>query len=83
MKRKASRSRSEVWDHFTKYVNEQGDTKAKCNYYPEDFYASPKRNRTTAMKSHMIICRSRLNASDAPSQTEIVIKLGRDGFLGT
>ena len=64
LKRKPSSQRSKVWDHFTKFVNEQSDIKARCNYYPKDFYVDPKRNGTTAMKSHMNVCRSRINASD-------------------
>ena len=64
VERKAFRSRSEIWDHFTKFVNEQYDIKARCNYYSKDFYVDPKRNGTTAMKSHMNVCRSRINASD-------------------
>ena len=83
MKKKASRSRSKVWDHFTKFVNKQGDIKAKYNYCPKDFYADLKRNGITTIKSHMPICRSRLNACDDPSQSEIVIESRGDGSLGT
>ena len=43
LKRKPSSQRSKVWDHFTKFVNEQGDIKVRCNYYPKDFYADPKK----------------------------------------
>ena len=31
-KRKAIKGRSEVWDHFTKFKDKNGDPKAKCKY---------------------------------------------------
>ena len=82
MKRKTSRQTSEVWDRFTKFVNKQGDIKAICNC-PKDFFVDPKINGTIVMKSHMDVCRSRINVSDYPSQAELVFESGNGESLGT
>ena len=84
MKRKASRPSSLVWSHFTKFVTEEGHIKGKCNYFPKKIFADPKRNGTTTMKSHMGVCKNRLNTSGDQSQTELVFESrGGDGSLGT
>ena len=84
MKRKASRPSSVVWSHFTKFVTEEGHIKGKCNYCPKEFFADLKRNGTTAMKSHMGVCKNRLNANGDQSQTELVFESrGGDGSLST
>ena len=70
-------------DHFTKFVNEQGDIKARCNYYSKDFYADSKRNGKTVMKSHMGVCGSKIYASDDPNQAELVFESRGDGSLST
>ena len=72
-----------VWSHFTKFVTEEGHIKGKCNYCPKEFFADPKRNGTTAMKTHMGVCKNRLNASGDLSQTELVFESRGDGSLGT
>ena len=38
MKRKAFRPSLVVWSHFIKFVIKEGYIKAKCNYYPKDFF---------------------------------------------
>ncbi|XP_054797581.1 zinc finger BED domain-containing protein RICESLEEPER 3-like [Prosopis cineraria] len=58
-KRKAIQLRSEVWEHFYKYVNKHGETKGKCNYCEREFLCDPKRNGTTALKNHMGVCKKR------------------------
>ena len=47
------------------------------------FFADPKRNGTTNMKSHMGVCKNRLNVSGDSSQTELVFESERDTSLGT
>ena len=83
MKRKAFRPSSVVWSHFTRFVIEEGYIKAKCNYCPKDFFADPKKNGTTSMKSHMGVCKNRVNASSDPSQAELVFESGGDASLST
>ena len=36
-KRKASKPYSEMWDHFTKFVNEKGEQKTRCNYCKREY----------------------------------------------
>ena len=82
MKRKASRPSSVVWSHFTKFVTED-HIKGKCNYCPKEFFADPKRNGTTAMKSHISVCQNKVNASCDPSQAELVFESKGDASLST
>ena len=49
-KRKSIKSQAEVWNHFTKFVNKQGEHKARCNYCDREFCADPKLNGTTSLK---------------------------------
>ena len=56
-KRKPIRARSEVWDHFTKFTNSEGDIKGKCNYCSKEFHCDPKKNGTTALRNHMGNCK--------------------------
>ncbi|KAG8660891.1 hypothetical protein MANES_02G205650v8 [Manihot esculenta] len=56
-KRKAVKPRFVVWDHFTKFVNSEGELKGKCNYCKKEFYCDPKRNGTIALKNHLNSCK--------------------------
>ncbi|XP_077252408.1 zinc finger BED domain-containing protein RICESLEEPER 2-like [Tasmannia lanceolata] len=56
-KRKSMRSRSDVWDHFTKFVNEVGEHKASCMYCEREFCCDPKRNETSSLKNHVTACK--------------------------
>nr|KJB29720.1 hypothetical protein B456_005G115900 [Gossypium raimondii] len=42
-KRKATPQRSEVWSHFTKIINSEGTSKAKCNYCLKEFCCDMKK----------------------------------------
>ena len=78
-KRKSIKSRAEVWNHFTKFVNKQGEHKARCNYCDREFCADPKLNGTTSLKFHKKICKKISNPTD-PSQARLVFSSG-DGSL--
>ncbi|KAF2289425.1 hypothetical protein GH714_036119 [Hevea brasiliensis] len=54
--------RSTVWDHFTKFKTDNGDTKGKCNYCNKEFCCDPKRNGTTALRNHMNTCKKHPHA---------------------
>ncbi|KAF2302977.1 hypothetical protein GH714_012217 [Hevea brasiliensis] len=62
VKRKPVMPRSTVWDHFTKFKTDNGDTKGKCNYCNKEFCCDPKRNGTTALRNHMNICKKHPHA---------------------
>ena len=83
MKRKASRPSLVVWSHFTRFVTEKNHIKANCIYCPKDFFANLKRNRTTAMKSHLGVYQNRIYASSDPSQAKLVFESGKDASLST
>ena len=79
-KRKSIKSQAEVWNHFTKFVNEQGEHKARCNYCDKEFCADPKLNGTTSLNFHKKVCQKISNLTDL-SQAELVFSSG-DGSLG-
>ena len=47
----------DMWNHFTKFVNEKGEQKARCNYCDRKYCADPKTNRTAALKYHRNNCK--------------------------
>ena len=79
-KRKASKRYSKMWDHFTKFVNEKGEQKAKCNYCNREYCDDPKINGTTNLKYHKNVCKKGHENADL-KQSELVFNSG-DGSLG-
>ncbi|XP_028806181.1 zinc finger BED domain-containing protein RICESLEEPER 3-like [Neltuma alba] len=49
--------RSKVWKHFTKFVNERGETRGKCNYCEKDLACDSKANGITALNNHLNACK--------------------------
>ncbi|XP_022743828.1 zinc finger BED domain-containing protein RICESLEEPER 2-like [Durio zibethinus] len=82
--RQASKTWSEVWDHFTKFVNEEGNRKARCNYCDREFFADPKKNGTTTLKNHMNSCKKvpRVSGDDVDnaSSNDVAIAYLRKKF---
>ena len=62
--------RSIVWDHFTKFVDHNGEAKARCNYRDTVFAAHPMKNDTTTLRGHIAICKKHLYSVDT-SQTQL------------
>nr|KJB30382.1 hypothetical protein B456_005G140200 [Gossypium raimondii] len=56
-KRKVPPQRSEVWSHFTKFINSEGARKAKCNYCDKEFCCDMKKNGTGSLKYHSGSCK--------------------------
>ncbi|OMO99810.1 putative Zinc finger, BED-type [Corchorus capsularis] len=54
--RKKCRVKAYCWNHFTKYLDDNNLTRAKCNYCDAHFAAEPKRNGTASLNSHMYDC---------------------------
>ena len=61
-KRKIIRARSDVWDHFTKFTNSEGQIKGRCSYYSREFHSDPKKNGTRALRNHMGTCKKHPHA---------------------
>ncbi|EOX93628.1 Uncharacterized protein TCM_002516 [Theobroma cacao] len=55
---------SEVWKHFTKFINNQGESKARCNYCGRELSVNTKYNGTNALKNHMNSCEKFSSALD-------------------
>ncbi|KAI9119846.1 hypothetical protein K1719_009235 [Acacia pycnantha] len=54
------KQRSKVWDHFTKFVNDAGEIKGKCNYCASVLACDPKSNGTTALNNHFAnVCKKK------------------------
>ncbi|KAL0000011.1 hypothetical protein SO802_019613 [Lithocarpus litseifolius] len=52
-KRKSS---STAWDHFEKFIDEEGRTKARCIYCSKEYMADSKIYGTSNLKNHTPIC---------------------------
>ncbi|KAG8489971.1 hypothetical protein CXB51_015455 [Gossypium anomalum] len=79
-KRKATPQRSEVWSHFTKIINSEGASKAKCNYCQKEFCCDVKKNGTGSLKYHIGSCKKNPSNVVDPSQGQLV--LPRKGVEG-
>lgn len=55
LRQRVSRARSDVWEHFTKFI-EDGEVKGKCNYCPKTYLCDSKRYGTSTLKNHMTHC---------------------------
>ena len=78
-KRKVMTKRSEVWNHFTKFINDEGGKKARCNYCSKEYFCDGKRNGTGSMKYHMNLCNQHPNNIDT-TQAQLVLQ--SRGFEG-
>ncbi|KAI9077403.1 hypothetical protein K1719_040606 [Acacia pycnantha] len=57
-KRKAMKQRSKMWDHFTKFVNDAGEIKGKCNYCGSVLDCDPKSNGIIALNNYFVnVCK--------------------------
>ncbi|KAG8503324.1 hypothetical protein CXB51_001365 [Gossypium anomalum] len=86
-KRKATPQRSEVWSHFTKIINSEGASKAKCNYCQKEFCCDVKKNGTGSLKYHIGSCKKNPSNVVDPSQGQLVLPRkgveGGEGHLST
>lgn len=72
--KKNLRGRSEVWDHFTKFTDEDGDLKAKCNYCPKTFPCASKKYDTSTHRGHMVSCIHNPKNNEDGNQTQLNLK---------
>lgn len=49
-----SRETSQIWDHFSKFIDKGGKYRAKCNYCTKTF-AAESVNGTTTLWNHLIV----------------------------
>ncbi len=79
-KRKVPPQRSEVWSHFTKIINSEGASKAKCNYCEKEFCCDMKKNGTGSLKYHIGSCKK--NPSNVVDTSQGQLVLPRKGVEG-
>ena len=51
-----NKRKSLAWDHFDKFIDEEGKTKARCRYCSKEYMADRKVYRKSNLKSHTPIC---------------------------
>ncbi|XBI83867.1 hypothetical protein VPH35_092303 [Triticum aestivum] len=67
-KRKEMEPRSEVWDSFTKIVEGDVLKRGKCNYCKRELKCETKINGTSALNSHLKICKKNPNRNKDDKQ---------------
>ncbi|WOH12894.1 hypothetical protein DCAR_0832403 [Daucus carota subsp. sativus] len=72
-KRKPMDKRSEVWDHFTKFMDADGSTKAKCNYCSREYFSDSSKNGTSNLRTHLKTC-NKLPLSGDSKQTQLTLQ---------
>ena len=50
------KSPSTAWDHFEKFIDEEGNTKARCIYCSKEYMSDSKIYGTSNLKNHAPIC---------------------------
>ena len=50
------KSPSSAWDHFEKFIDEEGKTKARCIYCSKEYMVDSKIYGTSNLKNHTPIC---------------------------
>ncbi|XP_077251023.1 uncharacterized protein LOC143890275 [Tasmannia lanceolata] len=56
-KKKTMKPRSDVWDHYITFVDGEGEHKSRCRYCEKEFHSDPRRNETSALKTHISSCK--------------------------
>ena len=51
-----NKRKSLAWDHFDKFIDEEGKTKVRCRYCSKEYMADSKDYKTSNLKSHTPIC---------------------------
>ncbi|KAL4581977.1 hypothetical protein LXL04_006513 [Taraxacum kok-saghyz] len=78
-KRKRMKQRSAGWDHFVKYTDKDGTTRARCKYCPDKSFACDSiSNGTSNLLRHYKSCT--MNPENAMTQT--VLKLQSNNING-
>ncbi|KAI9080815.1 hypothetical protein K1719_037217 [Acacia pycnantha] len=79
-KRKAMKQRSKVWDHFSKFVNEKGEIKGKCNYCESIISCDPKSKGTIALNNHFANVCKKKPPPEEPKQSHLNYNAEGDKF---
>ena len=74
-KRKPMDKRPEVWDHFTKFTDMDGSSKAKCNYCAREYFSDSSKNGNSNLCTHLKTC-NRLPLSGDSKQTQLTLQSG-------
>ena len=70
-------SRSNVWDHYIKVRDENGNVKkGKCKYCAKDLCDNPSKNGTSSLHNHLKSCKS-FNVEGR--QTKLAFQANKDG----
>ncbi len=56
VKKRKMKTRLASLDHFMKYADKGGLTRAKCKYFPKDFACDSRHNGTSNLIKHAAVC---------------------------
>ncbi|KAK1411369.1 hypothetical protein QVD17_37917 [Tagetes erecta] len=74
--------RSEVWKHFTRYIDKDGKVRARCNYCIIDYACDSKSSGTSNMRSHLPKCEAN-PANNSTTQSQLAFTTEKDAETGT
>ena len=77
-KRKEMAPRSDVWNHYNKFMNAEGNKVAQCKKCGKICPADSKGSGTSGLKSHLERCVAPAVNTD-PKQTELRVYINPDG----
>ncbi|KAK6916906.1 Zinc finger, BED-type [Dillenia turbinata] len=55
-KRKTMKERSDVWEHFDKFIDAAGMSKSRCKYCSKEYKSDSKTCGTITLKTHLLKC---------------------------
>ncbi|XP_042029816.1 zinc finger BED domain-containing protein RICESLEEPER 4-like [Salvia splendens] len=79
-KRKTIEKRSEVWDHFTPFLDNNKKQRAKCVHCAKTLCGESK-NDTSSLKAHLSKCNK--ISTTGPRQTQLVLQSGQSSSLSS
>lgn len=53
---KAPKQQSDIWLHFKRVKNLQGELRAVCNYCKTDYASQPKKHGISSLWNHLKVC---------------------------
>ncbi|KAK1434583.1 hypothetical protein QVD17_00330 [Tagetes erecta] len=73
--------RSEVWKHFTRYIDKDGKDRARCNYCTIDYACDSKSSGTSNMRSHVPKCEAN-PANNSTTQSQLAFTTEKNAETG-
>lgn len=72
-RRRKMSERSEVWDHFNKFTDAEGNIKSRCKHCDKVYFSDPSVNGTSVLSKHLKACK-KLPLSGESKQTQLSLQ---------